>query len=151
MPGSAFEYTFMDDTLAKIYAMELQMKRSAYVASAIALLIALLGVLGLVSLNLQRREKEVGVRKVLGASVPGIIGLFLREFLVVLLLAGLAACPLAWYLLRGWLENYAYRIEMSPWFFAASLAGLALVTALLISLQSVKAALANPVKSLRSE
>ena len=151
MPGSAFEYTFMDDTLAKIYAMELQMKRSAYAASAIALLIALLGVLGLVSLNLQRREKEVGVRKVLGASVPGIIGLFLREFLVILLIAGVSACPLAWYLLRGWLENYAYRIEISPWFFGASLAGLALVTALLISLQSVKAALANPVKSLRSE
>lgn len=151
MPGSAFEYTFMDDTLAKIYAMELQMKRSAYAASAIALLIALLGVLGLVSLNLQRREKEMGVRKVLGASIPGIIGLFLQEFLVILVLAGLVACPLAWYLLRGWLENYAYRIEMSPWFFAASLAGLALVTALLISLQSVKAALANPVKALRSE
>lgn len=151
MPGSAFEYTFMDDTLAKIYAMELQMKRSAYAASGIALLIALLGVLGLVSLNLQRREKEVGVRKVLGASVPGIIGLFLREFLVILLLAGVAACPLAWYLLQGWLENYAYRIEMSPWFFAAALLGLALVTALLIGLQSVKAALANPVKTLRSE
>lgn len=151
MPGSAFEYTFMDDTLAKIYAMELQMKRSAYAASAIALLIALLGVLGLVSLNLQRREKEVGIRKVLGASVLGIMGLFLREFLIILLIAGVAACPLAWYLLRGWLENYAYRIEMSPWIFGASLLGLALVTALLISLQSVKAALANPIQSLRNE
>ena len=151
MPCSAFEYTFMDDTLAKIYAMELQMKRSAYAASAIALLIALLGVLGLVSLNLQRREKEVGVRKVLGASVPGIIGLFLREFLIILLVAGIAACPIAWYLLRGWLENYAYHIELSPLVFAASLLGLALVTAILIGLQSVKAAFANPVKALRSE
>ncbi|WP_373553036.1 ABC transporter permease [Haliscomenobacter sp.] len=151
LPGSAFEYTFMDDTLAEIYAMELQMKRSAYVASALALLIALLGVLGLVSLNLQRREKEVGVRKVLGASVSGIIGLFLQEFLLILLFAGIAACPLAWYLLRGWLENYAYHIELSPLVFAASLLGLAAVTAILISLQSVKAAFANPIKSLRNE
>lgn len=151
MPGSAFEYTFMDDTLAEIYAMELQMKRSAYAASALALLIALLGVLGLVSLNLQRREKEVGVRKVLGASVSGIIGLFLQEFLLILLVAGIAACPIAWYLLRGWLENYAYHIELSPLVFAASLLGLALVTAILIGLQSVKAAFANPVKALRNE
>ena len=151
LPGSAFEYTFMDDTLAEIYAMELQMKRSAYAASALALLIALLGVLGLVSLNLQRREKEMGVRKVLGASVLGIIGLFLQEFLLILLVAGIAACPIAWYLLRGWLENYAYHIELSPLVFAVSLLGLALVTSLLIGLQSVKAALANPVKSLRSE
>lgn len=151
MPGSAFEYTFMDAILAKIYAAELQMKRSAYAASALALLIALLGVLGLVSLNLQRREKEVGVRKVLGASVLGIIGLFMREFLLILLIAGIVACPIAWYLLSGWLENYASHIELSPLVFALSLLGMALVTALLIGLQSVKAALANPVKSLRSE
>jgi len=151
MPGSAFEYTFMDEILAKIYAAELQMKRSAYAASALALLIALLGVLGLVSLNLQRREKEVGVRKVLGASVLGIIGLFMREFLLILLIAGIIACPIAWYLLSGWLENYASHIELSPLVFVFSLFGMALVTALLIGLQSVKAALANPVKSLRSE
>jgi putative ABC transport system permease protein len=151
MPGSAFEYTFMDEILAKIYAAELQMKRSAYAASALALLIALLGVLGLVSLNLQRREKEVGVRKVLGASVVGIIGLFMREFLLILLIAGIIACPIAWYLLSGWLENYASHIELSPLVFVLSLFGMALVTALLIGLQSVKAALANPVKSLRSE
>jgi putative ABC transport system permease protein len=151
MPGSAFEYTFMDEILAKMYTAELQMKRSAYAASALALLIALLGVLGLVSLNLQRREKEVGVRKVLGASVAGIIGLFMREFLLILLIAGIIACPIAWYLLRGWLENYASHIELSPLVFAFSLLGMALVTALLIGLQSIKAALANPVKSLRSE
>ena len=92
LPGSAFEYTFMDDTLAKIYTAELQMKRSAYVASVVALLLALLGVLGLVSLNLQRREKEMGVRKVLGASPIGIVGLFLREFLLVLFVVKLWSC-----------------------------------------------------------
>lgn len=151
LPGSAFEYTFMDDTLAKIYTAELQMKRSAYVASVVALLLALLGVLGLVSLNLQRREKEMGVRKVLGASPIGIVGLFLREFLLVLFVAGLIAGPIAWYLLRNWLENYAYHIELSPWFFGLSLMGIAFATALLIGLQSVKTALANPIKALRSE
>ena len=151
LPGSAFEYTFMDETLAKIYASELQMKKAAYAASSVALLIALLGVLGLVSLSLQRREKELGVRKILGASVLSLIGLFLSEFLLVLLVAGVVACPIAWYFLQGWLDNYAYRIELSPMVFASSIAGLGLVTALLIGLQSVKAALANPVQSLRSE
>lgn len=151
LPGSAFEYTFMDETLAKIYASELQMKKAAYTASGVALLIALLGVLGLVSLSLQRREKELGVRKILGASVPSLVGLFLGEFLFVLLVGGVVACPIAWYFLQGWLDNYAYRIELSPMVFASSIAGLGLVTALLIGVQSVRAALANPVISLRSE
>jgi putative ABC transport system permease protein len=151
LPGSAFEYAFMDETLSKIYAAELQLKKSAFAASGLALLIALLGVLGLVSLNLQRRMKEVGVRKVLGASVLGIVGLFLREFLLVLGVAGVLACPLAWYLLCGWLDSYAYRIELSPLVFVGSILGLALVTSVLIGLQSVKTALANPVESLRSE
>jgi putative ABC transport system permease protein len=151
LPGSAFEYAFMDETLSKIYATELQLKKSAYAASGLALLIALLGVLGLVSLNLQRRMKEVGVRKVLGASVLGIVGLFLREFLLILGVAGVLACPLAWYLLRGWLDGYAYRIALSPLVFVGSILGLALVTSVLIGLQSLRAALANPVKSLRSE
>ena len=141
----------MDETLEKIYAAELQMKKASYAASSVALLIALLGVLGLVSLNLQRREKELGVRKILGASVLSLVGLFLREFLLILLVAGVVACPIAWYFLQGWLNNYVYHIELSPIVFAGAMAGLGLLTALLIGLQSIKAALANPVKSLRSE
>jgi hypothetical protein len=108
-------------------------------------------VLGLVSLNLQRREKELGVRKILGASIMSLVGLFLREFLLILLVAGVIACPIAWYFLQGWLDNYAYHIELNPIIFASSIAGLGLITTLLIGLQSMKAALANPVKSLRSE
>ena len=151
LPGSPFEYRFMDETLAKIYTAELQMKKASYAASSVALLIALLGVLGLVSLNLQRREKELGVRKILGASIVSLIGLFLREFLLILLVAGVIACPIAWYFLQGWLDNYAYHIELNPIIFASSIAGLGLITTLLIGLQSMKAALVNPVESLRSE
>jgi putative ABC transport system permease protein len=151
MPGSAFEYTFMDQTLAKIYAVELQMQKSTYTASVLALLIALLGVVGLVSLNLQQREKEIGIRKVLGATVLGIIGLFIREFVLVLLIAGAIACPITWYLLNGWLEDYAYPIAISPLFFVYALGAMAIVTALLIGLQSIQAAMANPIKSLHRE
>jgi putative ABC transport system permease protein len=151
MPGSAFEYAFMDETLAKLYSTELQLKKSAYVATGLALLISLLGVIGLVSLNLQRRVKEVGVRKVLGASVFGIIGLFLQEFLLILMFAGIFAAPIAWYLLQKWLDNYAYHIELSYLTFAACILGMAFITTALIGVQSIKASLANPVKSLRSE
>lgn len=151
LPGSAFEYTFMDDVLAKLYSRELQLKKAAYMATVLALLIALLGVLGLVSLSLRRRLKEIGVRKVLGASGAGIVGLFLKEFMLVLLVAGLLVCPPAWYLLDHWLNVYAYRIVLTPAVFAAALAGMALLTALLVGLQSVRAASSNPVDTLRSE
>jgi len=151
MPGAPFEYHFMDEDLNRVYERELQLKKAALIATFIAVFIVLLGVLGLISLSIQKRTKEIGIRKVLGSSVAGITGLFLKDFLIVVLLAGLIACPLAWYLMQNWLSNYAYKINISFYPFVIAILSLTLLTALLIALQTIKAAFSNPVDSLRSE
>jgi len=151
MPGAPFEYTFMDDTLADLYKTEIQLKNASYTATLFALIIVLLGVLGLISLNIQKRTKEIGIRKVLGSSVAAIISLFIKEFISVILIGGMAACPVAYMIMHSWLQNYAYRINITALPFVISIASLGLITTLLICLQTIKAANANPVKSLRSE
>ncbi|MES2881530.1 MAG: FtsX-like permease family protein, partial [Bacteroidota bacterium] len=100
LPGSSFEYRFMDDVLKKLYASEIQMKKAAYGATALAGVIVLLGVLGLISLSVQKRTKEIGIRKVLGASASNIIALFLKDFLPVLVVGGLLAIPASWYIMH---------------------------------------------------
>jgi putative ABC transport system permease protein len=149
LPGSSFEYNFMDDTLKKMYASELQMKKAAGTATLLALVIVLLGILGLLSISIQKRTKEIGVRKVLGASVASIIALFLKEFLPVLLIGSAVSMPVAWILMQQWLNNYAYRIPLTVQPFLVVTALLAFFTVLIISIQTGKAALENPVKSLR--
>jgi putative ABC transport system permease protein len=151
MPGSSFEYSFMDDTLKKIYKTEIQLKKAAYTATLLSLIIVLMGVLGLVSLSIQKRTKEIGIRKVLGSSVSGIIILFMKEFLLVILVGGLIACPIAWYIMHGWLSDYAYRISLTATPFVISVMLLAFMTAILIAAQTIKAGTDNPVKSLRTE
>ncbi|MCH5687566.1 hypothetical protein LWM68_26845 [Niabella sp. W65] len=111
----------MDDTLANLYKSEIQLKRAAYVATILALIIVLLGVIGLISLSIRRRTKEIGIRKVLGSSVTGILLLFIRDFLMIVLIGGLIACPVAYLLMSNWLKDYAYRIPshqhllLLPW------------------------------------
>ena len=151
MPGEPFAWSFMDDALKKVYSSEIQLKKAAYIAAALAIVIVLLGVLGLVSLSMQRRTREIGIRKVLGAPITGIISLFLKDFLSIVFVACLIACPLAYTLMNNWLNNYAYRIVISFFPFIISLIVLIIITTLLIVAQTTKAALANPVKSLRSE
>ncbi len=151
MPNSSFEYKFMDDTLANLYENELQFKKATYTASLLSLIIALLGIFGMVSLSINKRVKEVGIRKVLGASVSNISFLFIKEFLVVLGLSILLACPLAYLLMDHWLSSYAYRITISLNPFLIGILLIGGVTVLLILFQTLKAAIANPVNSLRSE
>ncbi|GAB3944058.1 ABC transporter permease [Spirosoma harenae] len=150
-PDAPFEYSFMDDTLQKLYQTEIQLQKASKLATVLALVIVLLGVLGLVSLNVTRRTKEIGIRKTLGASTAGIVHLFLKEFVPILLIANIIAWPLAYYLLRNWLTHFAYRTDLSWWPFALVGLALALLTGLVVSTQAIRAALANPVKSLRSE
>jgi len=150
-PDAPFNYAFMDETLQKLYQTELQLQRAAYVATGLALLIVLLGVVGLVSLSVSRRTKEVGIRKVLGASVLGIVGLFLQEYIWTLLCANAIAWPVAYWVVTGWLADYAYHIAVTAWPFVLVGVNLASVTGLVIGLQVIQAALMNPVKSLRSE
>ncbi|WP_214071700.1 ABC transporter permease [Mucilaginibacter sp. dw_454] len=149
MPGTPFEYKFMDDALAKVYATELQLRKAASIATALSIIIVLLGVLGLISLSVQKRTKEIGVRKVLGASVNGIMMLFMKDFLATVAIAGIVACPLAYIIMTHWLDSYASRINITPLPFLITMGLLTVLTAILIGLQTVKAALANPVNSLR--
>jgi putative ABC transport system permease protein len=150
-PDAPCDYAFMDQTLQSLYQTELQLERASYVATGLALFVVLLGVVGMVSLSVARRTKEVGIRKVLGASVPALVGLFLIEYLGVLLVANALAWPLAYGLVRNWLANYAYRAPLTPYPFFGVGVLLALLTGLVISLQVMKTAFRNPVKSLRSE
>lgn len=151
MPGSSFEYSFMDDALKKLYALEIQLKKAAYAATILSLVIVLLGVLGLVSLSIHKRIKEVGIRKVLGASAGSVIVLFIKEFAFIIFIAAIIACPLAYIVMKNWLSNYAAHISLSASPFIFSILVLALVTLILIAGQTFKTAIANPVKSLRTE
>jgi putative ABC transport system permease protein len=151
LPGRPFEYTFMDENFGKLYAAEQRQGTLFVTFSVLAIFIACLGLFGLASFNAVQRTKEIGIRKVLGASVSGIVLLLSREFTRLVLIANLVAWPVAWFAMDRWLQNFAYRVPMGPGMFI--LAGLiALLIALLtVSYQSIKAALTNPVQSLRSE
>ncbi|MVM38721.1 FtsX-like permease family protein [Spirosoma sp. HMF3257] len=151
MSDSAFEFTFLDDFLNTLYRSEQRTAQVVFVFSALAILIACLGLFGLAAFTAEQRTKEIGVRKVLGASVFSIVGLLSKDFLKLVFVAILIASPLAWYGMNQWLQDFAYKIDIEWWMFA--LAGLLAVgvALLTVSFQSIKAALMNPVKSLRSE
>lgn len=151
LPDAPFEYHFVDDALNHLYQTEIQLKKAAYMATVLAITIVLLGVLGLISLSIQKRTKEIGIRKVLGSSVSGIISLFIKEFWGVVAISGLTACPLTYLMMQKWLDGYAYRITITGYPFILSIMLLTLLTALLITVQTIKAALNNPIKSLRTE
>ncbi len=150
-PDAPFVYSFMDDTLARLYQTEVQMKKASMAATTIAMVIVLLGVLGIVTQSISRRTKEMGIRKVLGASVAQVIFLFTKEFTVLIAVANCIAWPLAYLALNKWLNNYAYRVQLSwwPFIFVGGLL-LSLVT-LLVLLKTLRTVSANPVKSLRTE
>jgi len=151
MPDAPFEYSFIDDTLQKLYQSEVQLKKAAQLATILSVVIVLLGVLGMVSLNVARRTREVGIRKVLGASGISIIMLFLKEFLLVLLFAVLISFPLVYMTMNKWLQNYAYRIEIG--FSTFTWVGLffGIIISIIVCMQTYKAALMNPVKSLKTD
>ncbi|MBX7153001.1 ABC transporter permease [bacterium] len=147
----AFEYSFLDDNLGRMYRAEEDFNRVAVTFTSLAIFIACLGLFGLAAYSTSQRTKEIGVRKVLGASIPGIIGLLSTEFLRLVLLANIVAWPVAYVVLQLWLERFAYRVSLSPWVFVIA-AGSTLVIALAtVSYQAVKAASANPVKALKYE
>ncbi len=151
MPGSSFEYSFMDDTLKKLYATELQLKKAAYAATILSFIIVLLGLLGLVTLSLQKRTKEIGIRKVLGASVSKIVLLFIKDFAQVIIIAAILACPLSYWFMHNWLQNYASHISISAFPFSFAIGCLGIFTFLLIAIRTAKSANTNPIKSLKTE
>lgn len=150
-PAHSFEFTFLNQDFDQLYRSEEKMQSIVGLFTFLAVFIACLGLLGLASYSAERRTREIGVRKVLGASVWGIVGLLSREFMILVLLANLIAWPLAYLFMSAWLQDFAYRIDIGWWVFALA-GGLAVVIALLtVSIQAIRAALANPVESLRYE
>jgi putative ABC transport system permease protein len=148
---SSFDFGFMDDLLASNYALEVLIGRLAGIFAALAIFISCLGLFGLASYMAERRTKEIGIRKVLGASAGRIYLMLTQDFVLLVVLSSAIASPLAFYFLQTWLEKYSYRITIEPLIFVAA-AGVALViTAATISVQAIRAAGANPATSLRSE
>ena len=146
-----FDYVFLDDTFSKLYASEARFQKLFVSLVVLGILIACLGLFGLAMFSAQQRVKEIGVRKVLGASVLHVVALLSKDFLKLVIIALILAMPLAWYAMNEWLKDFAYRTNISWWvFLVAGMIALfiALVT---ISFQAIKAAIANPVKSLRAE
>lgn len=150
-PTDVFEYEFLNDQLAKFYETETTISQLVNVFALMAMVICGLGLYGLVAFTVGQRTKEIGIRKVLGASVASIVGLLSKDFLKLVVVAIVLASPLAWWAMHTWLQDFAYKIDIAWWVFV--LAGLLAVSIALltVSFQSVKAALMNPVKSLRSE
>jgi putative ABC transport system permease protein len=150
-PSYPFEYSFVDDQFNRMFVSEMLISKLSRVFAALTIIISCLGLFGLAAYTAERRTKEIGIRKVLGASVSGITGLLSKDFLKLLGISAIVAFPVSWWVMHNWLQGYQYRITISWWVFV--LAGLlAIVIAVLtISFQSIKAANANPVKSLRSE
>jgi putative ABC transport system permease protein len=150
-PDTPFEYSFADDEFAEKFSFEQHFGKLVGVFSALAIFISCLGLFGLSSFVAEQRTKEIGVRKVLGASITNVWQLLSRDFAVLVVVAVLLASPLAYYFMTGWLENYQYRMEIDWWVFVAAGLGALLVTLLTVSFQAIRAAMANPVQSLRSE
>jgi putative ABC transport system permease protein len=150
-PSYPFEYQFVDDQFNQMFLSEMLISKLSRVFAALAIIISCLGLFGLATYTAERRIKEIGIRKVLGASVSGIAGLLSKDFLKLIFISAIIAFPIAWWAMHSWLLNYPYRIDINWWIFLA--AGLlAMVIALLtISFQAIRAAIANPVQSLKTE
>ena len=150
-PNYVYEYHFLDDKIASFYKQENQLSQLYKIFAAIAIFLSCLGLYGLASFMAVQRIKEVGIRKVLGASAGSIVYLFSKEFIILIAIAFAIATPIAWYFMRQWLQDYAYRINISWWLFAAGGLVAIIIALATISFQAIKAARANPVKSLRTE
>ncbi|MEM9833871.1 MAG: ABC transporter permease [Bacteroidota bacterium] len=150
-PNNPFDYYFLDESFQQQYQQDFLFGRVFGLFTALALLVSCIGLFGLSSYTIFRRTKEIGVRKVLGASIGSIVTLLSREFVKLILIASLLALPLAYFIMQKWLESYAFRIAISWWLFLLPLAAVLAIALLTISFQTIRAALANPANSLRYE
>jgi len=150
-PATPFEYSFVNEEFSKKFASEERVAKLAGLFAGLAILISCLGLFGLASFVAEQRTKEIGIRKVLGASVANLWQLLSKDFVMLVIISCLIAAPIAYYFMTKWLQKYTYRTEISWWIFAAAGFGALTITLLTVSYQAIKAAMANPVKSLRTE
>jgi putative ABC transport system permease protein len=150
-PGMPFSYRFMDDAFDSMYRAEQRMGKLALGFSILAIVVACMGLFGLATYAAEQRIKEIGIRKVLGASVSGIVNMLSVDFIKLILVSAMIAFPIAWWAMHKWLMNFAYRIDISWWIFLVAAAIALFIALTTISYQAIRAALMNPVKSLRTE
>ena len=151
LPYYPYSYQFMDDINAKNYEMETKWKQIISIASVLFVFISCIGLLGLVILSVEQRTKEIGIRKVLGAAVSRIILLISKEFIILISIAFILSVPIAYYFINKWLQDFAYRIDIGWWMFLLAGILVILIASITMSFRAIKAAVANPVKSLRTE
>ncbi len=150
-PAYPFEYKFVDEQFNEMFQNEMLVSKLSRVFAALAIIISCLGLFGLAAYTAERRTKEIGIRKVLGASVEGLASLLSKDFIKLVSTSCIIAFPVAWWIMQNWLQDYAYRIQISWWIFIAAGFLAILIALITVSFQAIKAAIANPVKSLRTE
>jgi putative ABC transport system permease protein len=151
LPAVPFEYSFLNEDVQKQYEAELSLSSTINLFTAIAILISCLGLFGLSAFSAEQRTKEIGVRKVLGANVFNLSSLLSKDFLKLTAIASVIAIPIAWWVMNDWLQAFSYRVHLSWWMFALAGALAMLLTLCTVSVQAIRAALANPIRSLRTE
>ena len=149
--GLPFSYRFLDDSFNEMYRNEQRIGKLAISFAVLAIFIACLGLFGLATYMAEQRTKEIGIRKVLGASVGNVVNMLSKDFIILVLVASVIAFPVAWWAMHNWLQDFAYRITIRWWIFLVAGAIAFLIAFITVSSQAIKAALANPVKSLRTE
>jgi putative ABC transport system permease protein len=150
-PGYPLDYKFMDETYGAMYKSEEKMASLIWVFTIMAVIVGCMGLFGLAAFSAEQRIKEIGIRKVLGASVFNIVGLLSKSFIGLILISSVLAFPIAWWAMNKWLEDFTYRIRIGWWVFLVAGAAALMIAFITISFQAIKAAIANPVKSLRTE
>ncbi len=151
LPGRPFEYQFMDDRYGRLYESEQKEGTLFTIFASLAIFIACLGLFGLATFNTMQRVKEIGIRKVLGASVPGILQLLSKEIILLIVIANVIAWPVAWIFMNKWLDTFAYHVDMNVWVYLLSAIGAVLLALVTVSAQTIKAAMTNPSNTLRHE
>ena len=150
-PEEPFTYSFLDDRFNNTYQSEQKIGLILGIFAALTIFVACLGLFGLAMFTAEQRTKEIGIRKVLGANIAGIVNLLSMEFLKLVFMALIIATPVAWWAMNEWLMDFAYRIDINWWMFAAAGLLVGLIALITVSFQAIRAAVANPVKSLRTE
>jgi len=150
-PEYPIEYKFLDENFEQMYKAEDKLKSLLWIFTGIAIFVGCLGLFGLAAYTAERRRKEVGIRKVLGATTQSVVLLLSKDFVKLVAISLLVASPVAWYFMNKWLQNFSYRINIGWWVFAIAAVLAISIAFVTVSFQAIKAAIANPVKSLRTE
>ena len=151
LPGTPFEYFFLDQEVQKQYEAEITLSQIINSFTIMAILVSCLGLFGLAAFSAEQRQKEIGIRKVLGASVTGVVALLSKEFIKLVTISFIIATPIAWWAMNKWLQAFAYKVTISWWMFVIAGIMSIFIALATVSFQAIKAALVNPVKSLKSE